>query len=171
MISADYVIMMARYNAWQNKQLRDILGAMPEAEVLQDRGGFFGSILQTANHILWADLLWTARLAGGDLPTQNVSQSVDLTANVSSWAAERFRTDGRILHWAQHIRSLDLAGDLTWFSSVLGREMSKPKGIAIAHFFNHQTHHRGQIHAMITAAGATAPVSDLLLMPETGPWT
>jgi uncharacterized damage-inducible protein DinB len=52
----------------------------------------------------------------------------------------------------------------------MGRQVTRPKGALIVHMFNHQTHHRGQIHAMLTAAGVTAPVSDLFFMPEDGPW-
>jgi uncharacterized damage-inducible protein DinB len=78
--------------------------------------------------------------------------------------------DGRILLWAEKMQALDLLGDLRWFSGVMGREVTRPKGALIMHMFNHQTHHRGQIHAMLTAAGVRAPVSDLFFMPEEGPW-
>ena len=74
--------------------------------------------------------------------------------------------DGRIRLWADKVPSVALAGDMTFFSSVLNREVTKPVAPMVLHMFNHQTHHRGQIHAMLTAAGVGAPVSDLFFMPE-----
>jgi uncharacterized damage-inducible protein DinB len=78
--------------------------------------------------------------------------------------------DARILRWAEGLNAVDLKGDLRWYSGALGCDMVKSIDLCITHFFNHQTHHRGQIHAMLTAAGATAPVTDLFIMPEDGPW-
>ncbi|MEM6727609.1 MAG: DinB family protein, partial [Pseudomonadota bacterium] len=58
------------------------------------------------------------------------------------------------------------AGDLSWFSGALGRDVTKPLAFCVAHFFNHQTHHRGQIHAMLTAAGHVPPDTDLFLLAD-----
>ena len=166
----EYCLTMARYNAWQNKQLRAAIGELSEAELHRDRGAFFGSILATANHLLWGDLLWMARFEGKPGPGGSIETSTDLTPTGAAWAAERYRADARILYWAERLHAVDLAGTLTWRSGALGREVTRPRDLCIAHFFNHQTHHRGQIHAMLTDAGATAPVSDLFAMPEEGPW-
>jgi uncharacterized damage-inducible protein DinB len=57
-------------------------------------------------------------------------------------------------------------GDLTWFSGAMGKQMSKSKMLLVPHFFNHQTHHRGQIHAMLTAAGVKPGATDLAFMPD-----
>ena len=89
-----------------------------------------------------------------------------LTPTLGAWSAARFHLDGKIRHWANSLRSVDLTGDLTWYSGTAGRTVSKPIGLCISHMFNHQTHHRGQVHALLAAAGLTAPVSDLFLMPE-----
>ena len=64
------------------------------------------------------------------------------------------------------LKQIDLVGPLTWTSSTNGKTMTKPKAECILHFFNHQTHHRGQIHAMFTAAGHKPQSTDLVLMPE-----
>ena len=84
----------------------------------------------------------------------------------SDWLAERFACDGRIRKWANGVRQIDLQGDLNWYSGAMKRDFSKPMALCVTHFLNHQTHHRGQVHAMLTAAGQTAPVSDLPFMPE-----
>lgn len=170
MISPDYVLTMARYNAWQNRQLRGALERMTDAALRQDRGVFFRSIFETVNHLLWADQIWMARLDGGKAPKGGVPESPRFQPTLAAWSAERFRTDGRILHWAEALKPDDLKGALTWHSGVLKADVSKPKGLCVAHMFNHQTHHRGQVHGMVTAAKETAPVSDLAFMPDSGPW-
>lgn len=166
MIDRDYCVTMARYNSWQNKQLTGFLEALDPAELTRDRGAFFGSILATISHLYWGDHMWMSRFDGGSKPTQSASESTTLFPTLAVWSAERFRMDGRIRIWAENLRSVDLAGDLIWYSGISGREMSKPMAMAVTHFFNHQTHHRGQVHAMLTAAGSKAPVSDLAFMPD-----
>lgn len=170
MITPDYCLTMARYNAWQNRQLREIFETLDRATLEEQRGAFFGSILGTANHLLWGDRIWMSRLGLGEAPGVGVGASTGLTGSGGAWAVERFRTDGRLLLWAEKLRSLDLVGNITWYSGAAERWMSKPRSVLIAHMFNHQTHHRGQIHAMLTAAGVAAPLTDLFLMPEDGPW-
>ena len=166
MIDAGYCRVMARYNAWQNKGLRAIVDAMDEDSLRRDRGAFFGSILGTLNHLLWGDLVWMARFAGGDAPPQTIADSPDMTATPVEWSTHRFRTDGRISLWADKLASVDLVGDLTWYSEAAKREVTQPMQTCIVHFFNHQTHHRGQVHAMLTAAGAKPGPTDLPFMPE-----
>lgn len=166
LVTAAYVRTMARYNAWQNKGLRKVLQAMPEADLAADRGAFFGSIMGTANHLLCADLMWMARFDGGTPPEGGIAGSPTLCATVMAWETLRYRTDGRIRAWADRLHEVDLTGDLTWYSGAAGREVSRPLGLCIAHFFNHQTHHRGQIHAMLTAAGQSPGDTDLFLMED-----
>lgn len=76
------------------------------------------------------------------------------------------RADGRIRAWADRLGPAALRGDLAWHSGATGREVTKPIATCVAHMFNHQTHHRGQIHAMLTAAGMTPEATDLVFMPE-----
>ena len=170
MINPGYVLTMARYNAWQNKQMMAAMEGLGDAALHEDRGAFFGSILATANHILWGDGMWMARFQGQEPPAVTMEGSTTLHPTFAAWSAARFRLDGRILLWAEKIHALDLVGDLTWYSGVMQRQVTKPRGGLIMHMFNHQTHHRGQIHALLTGAGVKAPVSDLFFMPEDGPW-
>ena len=165
MITPEYCRVMARYNAWQNAAIWDLVEDMTPADLDKDRGSFFSSIRATLNHVLWADQLWISRFAGGDGPTTSIAQSVDHTATIGDWWAARFRTDGRVRLWSEDLSALDLVGELEWFSGAVGRAIHKPVGQCIAHFFNHQTHHRGQIHAMLTAAGMKPDDTDLVFMP------
>ena len=161
MISVDYVQTMARYNQWQNEGMAATAATLDSAALKADRGAFFGSILGTMNHLLWADRIWMARLAGWPAPPGGIPQSVALTPTLAAWRAERQRVDGRLLLWADGLRPARLRGELEWFSAAQGQEKKAPVALCVMHMFNHQTHHRGQIHAMLTAAGATPQVTDL----------
>lgn len=167
MIEPGYVRSMARYNAWQNRQLTDALTGVEDAVLREERGAFFGSIMSTLNHILWGDNMWMSRFTDSVAPPSiPAAQHKDFTPTFAVWSAERFRMDGAIRMWADTVRAVDLHGPLTWHSGMTGRDMIKPVGLCIAHMFNHQTHHRGQVHAMMTQAGLNAPVTDLCFMPE-----
>lgn len=167
MIDRAYCQMMARYNAWQNGMIAQAAEPLGEAGLRAERGAFFGSILGTLNHLLWGDALWMARFDGGTKPEGGIRESVGLCPTFGVWRAERFRMDGRIRQWADGLRGMDLTGEISWFSGAQGREITVPLAQCVVHFFNHQTHHRGQVHAMLTAAGATPGDTDLVFMPDT----
>ncbi|MCR8826629.1 DinB family protein [Pseudosulfitobacter koreensis] len=167
MIDKGYVVTMARYNAWQNRQLTPIVTAMDKDALDLNRGAFFGSILGTLNHLLWGDRMWLARF-GADVDVPARGDTTQLNPTIAAWSAERFQVDGRLTIWASALRNIDLAGDLTWYSGGEARDVTQPMWLCVSHFFNHQTHHRGQVHAMLTAAGQAAPVSDLVFMPPDG---
>jgi uncharacterized damage-inducible protein DinB len=166
MISPEWVRMMARYNQWQNDCMGRAMESLPPEAATQDRGAFFGSILGTANHLIWADMMWLSRLQGGEGPGFTPEEALKQFPTVAAWSAERFRVDGRLKTWAEELRAVDLAGDIRWYSGVMGREMAMPLGQVVTHVFNHQTHHRGQIHVMLTAAGAKTDDTDLIFMPN-----
>ena len=170
MIDPDYVRLMARYNGWQNRQLTDALDGVALEVLREDHGAFFGSILGTLSHILWADRVWMHRFAPDriEAPDRGIPDSPELCPTFGVWSAERFAMDGRIGLWADRLHAVDLTGDLRWMSGTLGREVSKPVALCVVHMFNHQTHHRGQVNAMMTRAGLPAPVTDLFAMPEEG---
>jgi uncharacterized damage-inducible protein DinB len=166
MITPEYCRTMASYCAWQNAEMKKAAERIDEEELRLHRGAHFGSILATMNHLLWGDLVWMSRLDGGPRPAGGIAESVAIEPTLAAWGAARFRADGRIAAWASRVRQLDLAGDLRWYSGALGREVVLPVALCVAHMFNHQAHHRGQIHAMMTAAGAEGWVSDLFALPE-----
>ncbi|GGX45698.1 damage-inducible protein DinB [Tateyamaria omphalii] len=167
MIEAGYVRIMARYNAWQNRQLTEMLTGVPDVELRKDRGAFFGSIMATLNHILWGDAMWMSRL-DPKIPAPRVpaEDHKDFTPTFAVWTAERFRMDGTIRLWADDLDTIALKGDLSWYSGMLKRDFHAPFEVCVTHLFTHQAHHRGQVHAMMTAAGLSAPVTDIVFMPE-----
>ena len=81
-----------------------------------------------------------------------------------SYARPEAQADAKISEWATRVSENWLQEDQSWFSVSVGREMRTPRGVLVAHFFNHQTHHRGQAHAMITAAGEQTGDTDLFLI-------
>ena len=164
MIGPDWVRTMARYNAWQNEGLRAAIPALAPLEAMRDRGAFFGSILGTANHLLWADAVWMSRFTGTAAPSGGTEASTRITPDVATWAAGRAAMDDAIGRWADGLADCD--GEIAWHSGVLGRDVTRPAAVVYTHFFNHQTHHRGQLHAMLTAAGVGTGDTDLIFMPE-----
>ena len=167
MIEPGYVRTMAAYNAWQNAQLSDILDGVDPDIVTKDRGAFFGSILATLNHILWGDMMWMSRFSQTvAAPEMGGTEGLQMHPTTATWSAERFRMDGVIKLWAEQLRVIDLRGPLKWHSGLYNRDFVLPMATCVTHFFTHQTHHRGQVHAMLTAAGLEAPVTDIIFMPE-----
>jgi uncharacterized damage-inducible protein DinB len=166
MITPAYAQTMARYNAWQNRSHMAAADTLDDAARRADRGAFFGSITATLSHLLWGDSIWLARFGAGDPPPGTPRDSAALYDDWATYKATRTATDAHLIAWADALTPADLAGDLGWYSGVLGREVSKPRAVIITHIFNHQTHHRGQVHAMLTAAGARPDDTDLIFMPD-----
>ena len=165
MITTKYIKTMAQYNLWQNNSLYQAADTLSANERLKDRGAFFGSIHGTLSHLLWGDQIWLSRFAGTPKPAvASIPESNSMVADWDELSAQRKTMDQRILDWANGLADADVTGDLTWFSGAVGREVSKPKGMLITHMFNHQTHHRGQVHAMLTQAGARPDDTDLFIL-------
>jgi uncharacterized damage-inducible protein DinB len=156
--------MMARYNAWQNGWLIDAVAAMDDDALRAERGAFFGSILGTLSHLLWGDLVWMSRLAGGPPPGGSIRETATFVRDAPRWAERRRAADAGLSAWADGLGAPPAV--VRWHSGVLGREVERPWGLVVTHVFNHQTHHRGQVHAMLTAAGARTEDTDLIFMPE-----
>jgi len=166
MITPDYVRVMARYNAWQNRSLYRAADGLDDAARRLDRGAFFGSIHDTLGHILWGDTIWMSRFDGWELPEVAISDSGRFVLDWAALKARRLDADARIEDWAGRLGTADLAGALSWYSAATEREITKPRALLIMQLFNHQTHHRGQVHAMLTAAGARPDDTDIPFMPE-----
>jgi uncharacterized damage-inducible protein DinB len=164
MIGVDFVRRMARYNRWQNENLYGAADGLTDEERHRERGAFFGSIHRTMCHLLWADQTWMSRFRGTPPPTP-FADLADLHREWASLKGGRHEFDAEIVGWADGLASDWLASTHTHFSPSLGREMSAPRWLLVSHFFNHQTHHRGQIHCMLTQAGRKPADTDLPMMP------
>jgi len=165
MITTDHVRTMARYNRWQNRSLADAAAGLTDRVLGEERGAFWGSILKTLNHILWADQVWMARFEGLDRPPLSMEEGAVAFDTLADFRRARSSYDDHIVEWASSVSEVWLSGDLAWYSGAAGRDMVTPCWLCVTHFFNHQTHHRGQVHAMLTAEGARPDDTDLFLMP------
>jgi uncharacterized damage-inducible protein DinB len=165
MIGIAYVRRMAQYNRWQNENLYGAADRLGDAERRADRGAFFGSIHGTLSHLIWGDRLWLSRFDGRPSPPGGIPESPSLYPEWRSLKAARSALDGEIEHWASGLTADWLASDLTYFSQSANRDMSAPRWMFVTHFFNHQTHHRGQVHCLLTQAGAKLDDTDLVVMP------
>ncbi len=166
MIDAAYVQRLARYNRWQNENLYGVADRLSDQERRRDRGAFFGSIQGTLSHLLWGDGTWMSRFSDVPKPGVGIPHSAALYENWDELKRERSVMDARILAWADTVDPSWLGSDYSWFSNAAQREISKPVWQVVVHFFNHQTHHRGQVHAMLTQAGGKPADTDLFLLPE-----
>lgn len=165
MITTEYVRLMARYNTWQNDAIYGVARGLSDKERQLDRGAFFGSIHATLSHVLWADTIWMSRFSDIDPPPGGIETSPNYFVDWDAMTAARSGLDRAITDWSDNVDTGWLAGDLTWYSTVSGGMSTRPAALLVTHFFNHQTHHRGQVHAMLTAAGAKTEVTDLGFMP------
>lgn len=165
MISPDFVRVMARYNRWQNANLYAAADTLDDAARRADRGAFFRSIHETLSHLAWGDSMWMSRFAGWPKPTATIAQSPALYEDWSALKATRADFDEKILAWSRQVSAEWLSGEIAWWSGALKRDVTASCGATVVHFFNHQTHHRGQVHAMLTAAGARPGDTDLFIMP------
>ncbi|MBN9510003.1 MAG: damage-inducible protein DinB [Alphaproteobacteria bacterium] len=164
MITPAWVAMMAAYNAEMNRRLYAAAGRLTDEERRRDRGAFWRSIHGTFSHLVWADRTWMSRFAGWERPAQKLAESDRFAADFAALAASRIEADAGISTWAAQLDPAWLAGDQTWFSGAAGHDMIRPRMLLVTHFFNHQTHHRGQAHAMLTAAGERTGDTDLQLV-------
>jgi uncharacterized damage-inducible protein DinB len=171
---------MAAYNAWMNAKLYEAAAKLPGQELAALRKAFFGSLLGTLNHIVVGDTIWLKRFATH--PAAHVAldpvrkletpEALDqiLFADLAALAAHRQILDGVISAWAASLTEDDMAHVLHYTNrkGVVGR---KKFSSLVFHFFNHQTHHRGQATTLLSQAGQDVGVTDLLaLIPdEPGP--
>ncbi len=161
MISPAYCQVMTAYNAEMNRRLYAAASRLSDAERKLPRGVFFGSIHGTLNHLIWGDSMWMLRFAGWDNPGLSIRESAGVFDDFSTLTAARVALDARLEAWAAGITEADLRGELTWFSGALQKDVTRPRRLLLVHMFNHQTHHRGQVHAMLTACGQDTGDTDL----------
>jgi uncharacterized damage-inducible protein DinB len=166
MIDRAYVQRMARYNRWQNENLYGVADRLSAAERQRERGAFFGSVHKALSDLLWGDQTWMNRFAVTPKPSGGIAESVSLYSDCKDLKSHRADLDRIIIDWAATIKPGWLAAEQTYFSGAIGREVTKPRWVLVTHMFNHQTHHRGQVHCMLTAAGGRPSDTDLPFMPE-----
>ncbi|HEY1934799.1 MAG TPA: DinB family protein [Acetobacteraceae bacterium] len=166
MITPAYVRTMARYNAEMNRRLYDAAAKLTDEQRKAGQGAFWGSIHGTLTHLVWGDSQWMSRFSDWPKPSVPIKQSATMIADFASLREQRATADADIIAWADRVDDAWIDQDLVWFSGAAQREMRRPRGFVVAHFFNHQTHHRGQVHALLTAHGVGTGDTDLMLIVD-----
>lgn len=157
---------LARYNQWANRLLYGVCGALTEAEFADRRPAFFGSILGTLNHVLVVDRVWLARIEGTGHDITALDQI--LYDSHKALAAAREAEDQRIIAIADALTPAKLAETLE-YTNFAGDALKTPVDLVFTHLFNHQTHHRGQVHGLLCATDVPPPSLDLIYyLRETG---
>ena len=154
---------MAAYNRWMNERLYECCAGIPDAERKRDAGAFFRSIHGTLNHLLVGDRIWMGRFTGKPFAVKSLAE--ELYADFAELRRERAATDAAIVAWAGALTESDLAGELSYTSMLKPQPRHYPMWFAVAHFFNHQTHHRGQLTTLLSQRGIDPGVTDLLWLP------
>ncbi|MHB8414211.1 MAG: DinB family protein [Acidiferrobacteraceae bacterium] len=153
---------MAEYNGWANVRLYGMASQLTDEQYRRDVGVYFKSLHGTLNHLLAADRIWMHRLTGvGDHPnTLNAIRCDDLP----SLSVAREQEDHRIVRFVESLSSAQLE-EVCEYRTLNGTPQRQRRREILAHLFNHQTHHRGQAHAVLTILGLTEPDPlDLLIM-------
>jgi uncharacterized damage-inducible protein DinB len=166
LIDAGYIRRMALYNRWQNQSLYGAAETLSDAQRRSDEGAFWGSVHKTLAHILWGDQVWMSRLDNQPPPKGRLSESMRQWEAWSDLRAARDAMDSVMIEWADRVDTEWLKGEYSWHSIVLDRTLSRPVWMLVTHMFNHQTHHRGQVHALLTRFGAKPDDTDLALMED-----
>jgi len=165
----EYCQLMACYNAWVNAAFYETIASLSDEERKRDLGVYYKSVHGTLNHLLYGDSSWFGRFTDQPFAITNVGQ--ELYSDFDELRRERIATDAAILYWAESLTLQWLREPLTYRSNVDGITRTLPRGVAVVHFFNHQTHHRGQAHAILSAilGNEATPSFDLIIYQrETG---
>ncbi|MDF0604179.1 DinB family protein [Neisseriaceae bacterium TC5R-5] len=173
MIDRTYLLKLAEYNQWMNDKIYQAAAKLTPAQLAAPRQDFFGSIVATLNHLLVADLIWLTRFQQhpahfpalailDQLPTPQALDQI-LYPDLAKLTVLRQQLDQCITQLVGEIQSADLQQTLS-YRTMRGISASKPFTSVLAHFFNHQTHHRGQLSTLLFQAGLDIGVTDLLVL-------
>ena len=167
--------LLARYNRWMNQRLYAACEPLGDEERKRQRGAFFGSIHHTLTHVLLADRLWLHRFASQQtcfaaldatalaLPPGVDYVSVDAFPDWAELRQARDALDQRIESWVAEMTP-DFLTSTMRYANTKGVQRAHPAWQAMTHFFNHQTHHRGQATTLLMQAGVDVGVTDLVAL-------
>ncbi|HLI12223.1 MAG TPA: DinB family protein [Alphaproteobacteria bacterium] len=159
-MEAAYFHNLARYNAWANRRLYAACAQLPDVEYHKPRLAFFGSIHGTLNHLIVGDRIWLGRITGEDSGLKALDQI--LYDDLVSLRKAREAEDARLITIVDGYD--DAALDrLLAYHTTRGEPQKTRLAWILAHLFNHQTHHRAQVHDMLSQTLVPPPPLDLIL--------
>ncbi len=169
----EHLRLLSSYNQWMNDKLYNTAAQLPADELARDRGAFFGSLLGTLNHIMVADIIWLQRFSEhpAQYPALDQIRSMSkpqtlaqtLLNDFTALSEERRMLDVTIISWCEQLNASDLNHKLA-YRNMKGEVSVKNFASLMLHFFNHQTHHRGQATTLLSQQGLDVGVTDLLAL-------
>jgi uncharacterized damage-inducible protein DinB len=167
MMSHQWLGASTRYNRWMNDKLYALSAGLSDEARKRDVGAFFKSLHGTFNHLLVADRVWLARFKGSNVPDGFMAPGIrsldqELYADFEELRRQRAGTDDELSAWISELTEERLAAPLVYVRR--GQRVESPLWGAVAHLFNHQTHHRGQITTLLSQQGCDPGVTDLVAM-------
>ncbi|WP_416304900.1 DinB family protein [Neptunicella sp. SCSIO 80796] len=169
-----HIVLAAEYNQWINQRLYSVVGQLDETAFSAARGAFFSSISGTLNHIMVADLIWLNRFKKHSTPVSALLQALGtfpqpqtlssiLYPDFNSLQDARRELDQLIIELCNALQEKDLDKVLV-YTNTKGQPFNKKLGFLLQHFFNHQTHHRGQLTTLLSQLELDVGVTDLLVI-------
>ena len=155
-----HFVRMASYNALSNERLYACVEKVSEADYFAQRGAFFGSIHGTLNHILVADRIWLGRFEPVTNGDDKLALDTILFDTLVELKAARVAEDQRIQNYVSRLSAESIPKDFNYHNTK-SQPFTRPLDLLLDHFFNHQTHHRGQVTTLLAQAGADTPVLDM----------
>ncbi|MCB1574384.1 MAG: DinB family protein [Xanthomonadales bacterium] len=173
MTISNHFRLLSRYNQWMNGKVYAAALQMGVPALREDRGAFFGSVFGTLNHIMVADTIWLKRFAAHPRAFRSLqamrsmpgpdSLRQTLHDDMPALQAARHSMDAVIIAFAEELTDEDCASTLS-YATMAGQAFENELGLLVGHFFNHQTHHRGQVTTLLSQAGIDVGVTDLVAM-------
>lgn len=164
MIHAAYARTMAQYNRLMNHAIYAAAGKLTNEQRLAECDVFWSSLQGTLCHLYWGDAMWMSRFAGLPRPDAGLQDSAQYIDDFSDLAAQRIKLDDVITAWADNLTDEWLEDTMSWFSAASNRQVTATRSLLVTHMFNHQTHHRGQAHALLTRFGVNPGDTDLFIL-------
>ena len=151
---------LARYNAWANARLHSACATLSAAELANQRKAFFGSIMGTLNHILLVDILYRDRLK--KKPTRFKKLNETLHTDLAALTRDQQEQDRWYIDEMAKLDPARLSQPFPFYTLPDNQYWSCPLDICLGNLFQHQIHHRGQVHNMLSEAGVPPPPLDFV---------
>lgn len=173
MSMCEHFVRMAAYNAFMNDKVYSLATELAPADLFGDRKAYFGSLFATLNHLVAADSIWLKRFCSHPArqPALDAIRAApapaaltaSLAADLPGLLVLRQTLDRTIVQWAAELDDAALDQAIV-YANMKGVVSTKRYASLIMHFFNHQTHHRGQATTLLAQSGIDTGVTDLLLL-------
>jgi uncharacterized damage-inducible protein DinB len=156
---------LAKYNTLANQRLYEACSRLSPDDLKNSSPASFSSIFGTLNHILVGDRIWLARFEGKEVASKGLGDI--LYDTFQELREARVKEDKRTETFTAEMTERFLEGSITYVNNQ-GKTYKDAVPLLLAHFFNHQTHHRGQIHTLLKEKGTDSLVLDVhrVLHPE-----